>query len=69
MRMHRKYRYCLLYTSSGWTVYDTTGIGESKNAAVVLDGANASFTMEGGEITGNYNVGANAVAGGGRPSS
>ena len=48
---------------SGWTVYDTTSRADSRNAAVVLDGAKASFVMDGGEITGNYNVGSNAVAG------
>ena len=48
---------------SGWTVYDTTRLSDNRNAAVVLDGTSAKFTMNGGEITGNYNVGSNGVAG------
>lgn len=54
-----------LASISGWTVYDTTGIGESRNAAVVFDGANAvagaaiqvhngaSFVMKDGNIHDN----------------
>lgn len=48
---------------SGWTVYDTTSKAQNRNAAIVVDGANADFTMNGGEITGNYNIGSNGVAG------
>ncbi|WP_290771333.1 immunoglobulin-like domain-containing protein [Anaerofustis sp.] len=48
---------------SGWTIYDTTSMSDSRNAAVVLDGASANLIMDGGEITGNYNIGSNGVAG------
>ena len=48
---------------SGWTVYDTTALKDCRNAAIVLEGSKAVLVMNGGEITGNYNVGSNGVAG------
>lgn len=48
---------------SGWTVYDTTSLESCRNAAIVLEGSKAELVMNGGEITGNYNVGSNGVAG------
>ena len=59
----REKKLSLIHIFSGWTVYDTTALKDCRNAAIVLEGSKAELVMNGGEITGNYNVGSNGVAG------
>ena len=45
---------------SGWTVYDAQ---TNQNAALLIHGAGASLTLNGGRIFGNYNMGPNRTVG------